>query len=254
MADLLTSKELQELLKVDRTTVYRMLKDGRLTGIKIGEQWRFSREEVNNLLAGSPPPTASVPASPTPPSGTVLPLHCVQRIQQVFAEIADTAAVTTTASGEPLTQMSNSCRFCSLILGSESGRQACSASWAKLAEQSSRAPQFATCHAGLQYARARIEINGKLEAMLISGQFYAEAPTPEEEAARIRRLAEQYGLDPDTLAEAAWEIRVLDEQKQARIGEWLQSVAHTFEEIGCERAELMGRLQRIAEMSVLQPT
>jgi excisionase family DNA binding protein len=253
MDDLLTTKELQELLKVDRTTVYRMLKDGRLTGIKIGEQWRFSREEVNSLLSGSLPPAVQTPASPEPRPGTVLPLHCVQRIQNVFADVAGTGAVTTDATGQPLTEMSNSCHFCSLILASESGRQACAASWAKLAEQSGHAPRFATCHAGLQYARARIELNGRLEAMLISGQFYAEAPTPNEEAARIQHLAERYKLDPETLAEAAQEIQVLDEHKQARIGEWLQSVAHTFEEIGCERAELMGRLHRIAEMSTLQP-
>lgn len=253
MDDLLTTKELQELLKVDRTTVYRMLKDGRLTGIKIGEQWRFSREEVNHLLSGSPPPVASVPASPGPRPGTVLPLHCVQRIQNVFADVAGTGAVTTDPAGQPLTEMSNSCRFCSLILASESGRRACAASWAKLSEQSGRTPRFATCHAGLQYARARIEFNGKLEAMLISGQFYVETPTPDEEAARIQHLAEQYGLDPETLTEAAQEIQVLDAHKQSRIGEWLEGVAHTFEEIGYERAELMGRLQRIAEMSTLQP-
>jgi excisionase family DNA binding protein len=253
MDDLLTTKELQELLKVDRTTVYRMLKDGRLTGIKIGEQWRFSRAEVNGLLASSPPPAALTPASPGPRPGDVLPLHCVQRIQNVFADIAGTGAITTDATGQPLTEMSNSCRFCNLILASEPGRQACIASWSKLVEQSKREPQFATCHAGLQYARARIELNGRLEAMLITGQFYTEAPTPNEEAARIQHLAEQYKLDPETLAEAAQEIQVLDEHKRARIGEWLQSVAHTFEEIGGERAELMGRLHRIAEMSTLQP-
>jgi excisionase family DNA binding protein len=252
MDDLLTSKELQELLKVDRTTVYRMLKDGRLTGIKIGEQWRFSRDEVNALLSGSPSPGSS-PASVGPVLTSILPLHCVQRLQNVFAEVAGTGAVTTTASGEPLTEMSNSCRFCNLILASESGRQACIASWSKLAEQSGHEPQFATCHAGLQYARARIELNGRLEAMLISGQFYAEAPTPDEEATRIQHLAAQYGLDPRALTEAAQEISVLDEHKRARIGAWLQSVAHTFEEIGHERAELMDRLRRIAEMSTFQP-
>jgi excisionase family DNA binding protein len=50
---LLTTKQLQELLSIDRTTVYRMLKDGRLTGIKVGTQWRFSRDEVDALLSGS---------------------------------------------------------------------------------------------------------------------------------------------------------------------------------------------------------
>ena len=86
---------------------------------------------------------------------------------------------------------------------------------------------------------------------MIAGQFYAVPPSPDEEAARIRRLAEQHGLDPDALAAAAREITVLDAQKQPRIGAWLQSVAVTFEEIARERADLMGRLQRIAEMSAV---
>ena len=42
MEAFLTSKQVEELLNVDRTTIYRMLKDGRLTGAKIGKHWRFS--------------------------------------------------------------------------------------------------------------------------------------------------------------------------------------------------------------------
>ncbi|MCA9947998.1 MAG: helix-turn-helix domain-containing protein, partial [Anaerolineales bacterium] len=38
MEDLLTTRQVQELLQVDRTTVYRMRKDGRLTGVKVGQQ------------------------------------------------------------------------------------------------------------------------------------------------------------------------------------------------------------------------
>jgi excisionase family DNA binding protein len=40
--DLLTARQLQDLLKVDRITIYRMLGDGRLTGFKVGGQCRFS--------------------------------------------------------------------------------------------------------------------------------------------------------------------------------------------------------------------
>jgi excisionase family DNA binding protein len=105
--DLLTTKELQELLKVDRTTVYRMLKDGRLTGIKIGDQWRFSREEVNALLTGTPP-AGKGQVSHLPLPTDVLPFHCVQHIQNVFAEVADVGSVTVDSTGEPL----NEIRFC----------------------------------------------------------------------------------------------------------------------------------------------
>lgn len=252
MDDLLTSKELQELLKVDRTTVYRMLKDGRLNGIKIGEQWRFSRKQVAGLLTSSPSEPAAPAFGRTPPV-SALPIHCIQHIQNVVADVGGVSMITVAPSGEPLSEMSNCSRFCRLIQSAESGRRACVASWAKLGEQPEWAPRFATCHAGLQYARSRIELDGQLEAMFIAGQFYTAPPAAAEETQRVQHLAETHGLDAETLAEAVREIPVLDDHKHARIGGWLQSVAHTFEVIGQERAEFMDRLRRIAEMTSLQP-
>jgi excisionase family DNA binding protein len=248
----LTAKELQTLLKIDRTTLYRMLKDGRLTGLKIGGQWRFSRAEVNDLIAGTPPakPAETAPGPVTP---MILPRHCVQHIQNLFAEVAGIGSVTVAPTGEPLTEMSNCGRFCRLMLASESGRRACLASWRKIADQAEHQACFATCHAGLQYAQARIQIGGQPEAIFVAGQFYTAPPCTDEEMARIQQLAEQHSLDPAALAEAAQDIGVLDEFKKARLSAWLQSVAHTFEEIGHERAELMGRLRRISEMSTLEP-
>ena len=250
MNELLTVKQVMGLLQVDRTTVYRMVKDGRLAGVKIGQQWRFSSAEVDALVTGA---GAAEDEPPAPPM-SVLPLHCIQPIQDVFAEIAQVGSVTTAPDGEPLTDISNSCRFCNIVLESESGRSACIASWRRLADQPERRPAFATCHAGLQYARARIDVAAEgqnLTAMLIAGQFYAHAPRPDEEAARVRALAADHGLDADALQEAARELPTLDDHTRARIGGWLERVAHTFEEIGRERADLLGRLVRIARESHL---
>jgi excisionase family DNA binding protein len=246
--DLLTARQVQDLLKVDRTTIYRMLKDGRLAGVKVGQQWRFSKGEVEALLSGKGQDDDSLPTSLT----MVLPLHCIQAMQNVFAEVAQVGSVTTAPNGEPLTKISNSCRFCNLILASQSGRRACVASWQKLAEQPERHPQLVTCHAGLQYARARIEVGKASIAMLIAGQFYLTPPDPGEQATRVRELAALHGLDQSALADAAAALLVLDERKQAQIGKWLETVAHTFEQIAQERAELMGRLRRIAALSALE--
>ncbi|MCG3210212.1 MAG: hypothetical protein FOGNACKC_03843 [Anaerolineae bacterium] len=247
MAELLTTQQLIELLKVDRTTVYRMLKNGQLSGVKVGNQWRFPREQVDGLLSGnaSNDPAAGQTSRAIP----VIPLNCVQVIQNVFAEVAEVGAVTTAPDGEPLTEISNCCNFCQLILNSDSGRQACIGSWRRLADQSRRKPEFVPCHAGLQYARARIEVNDTLEGMLIAGQFYAAPPDPAEEQARITRLAQKHGIDETALARAATQLPVLDARKRERISSWLESVAQTFEQISCERADLMGRLQVIAQMS-----
>jgi excisionase family DNA binding protein len=250
MDELLTAKQLQELLKVDRTTIYRMINDRRISGVKVGQQWRFPQREVEALLAGGEPEAKKTLTVST----QALPLHCLQPIQNVFAEIAQVGAVTTAPDGTPLTEFSNSCRFCNLIRATESGRQACIASWRQLVHQPQPAPRFFTCHAGLQYARSRIQVRGELVATLIAGQFYADAPNAKEEATRLKQLAQAHKIERKELVAAARDLRTLDARKREELGNWLASVAHTFEQVADERAELMNRLERIAEMSKLNST
>ena len=164
---LLTAKQVQELLHVDRTTIYRMLKDGRLTGIKVGQRWRFSEQEVDDLLSGA----IRLGDENQAVSVDALPLHCMQPVQDVFAEIAEVGSVTAGVDGRPLTRVSNSCDFCKLIMGSEDGRQACIESWRMLTRQTNQAPEFISCHAGLQYARARIEVGGEIPCNTSGGML-----------------------------------------------------------------------------------
>jgi len=256
MDDLLTTKQLQELLQVDRITVYRMLKDGRLTGVKIGNQWRFPRAEVEELLFGArpsenePDPEKDTSASF---STEVVPLSCIQTVQDVFAEMSGIGAVTTDKNGFPLTQLSNCSQFCRLVQSSPSGYQACINSWHKLVDQPAPPPEFVSCHAGLQYARARIEINNSLAGLLIAGQFYADEIQSEAIRSQIEKLAVDHQLDAEALLQSANKLPVLDDHQRAWIGVWLEKIAHTFEQVGAERFELMNRLRHIAEMSTLPP-
>jgi excisionase family DNA binding protein len=247
MDNLLTAKQVQDLLNVDRTTIYRMLKDGRLTGVKVGQHWRFGAREVNDILTG----TTRVSEVETPLPKNTLPLHCVQPVQDVFAEVAEVGAVTADKDGNALTRVSNSCDFCKLIMGSDEGRAACNASWRKLVSQEKTSPEFTTCHAGLQYARARIEVQGELIAILIAGQFYVQKPDAQEEKERILALAQKYRISEDLLLRASKQISALDDRKVSQISGWLERVAGTFEQISSERVNLMGRLRQIAEMSAL---
>jgi excisionase family DNA binding protein len=248
MENLLTARQVQELLNVDRTTIYRMLKDGRLTGVKVGQHWRFSAHEVNEISAGA----VHVSKPETPLSKNVLPLHCMQPVQDVFAEIAEVGSVTTDKDGNPLTRISNSCDFCKLIMGSDEGRAACTESWRKLVSQKDASPEFMTCHAGLQYARAQIEVQDELIAILVAGQFYVQKPEAEEENQRIEALAQKYHISKDLLKQASKQISVLDDRKLPMISGWLEQVAVTFEQISFEHVNLKGRLRQIAEMSVIE--
>ena len=46
-AKVLTVSELSEYLRVHRSTIYRLLKKGQLPGFKIGSDWRFNVEAIN---------------------------------------------------------------------------------------------------------------------------------------------------------------------------------------------------------------
>ena len=257
MDTLLTTKDVQELLKVDRITIYRMLKDGRLTGIRVGSQWRFSQKEVQAMISFGPeknePDTLIVDIDESiDPTAQMLPLYCVKTLQDVFAEIAQVGSVTTDPNGIPITEISNLTPFCALMLSNKTGRARCIASWKNLAEKSKLNGNFHTCHAGLNYAAANIEIDGAFVALLITGQFYAQNPDPIEVEKRLKNIAEEYGIDLVTLTQAARLLNVLPEVTRSHIFRWLEKVAGTFGHLGQERTEMVNRLRQIAAMSSIQ--
>jgi len=176
----------------------------------------------------------------------------MQPIQDTLADIIQVGLVTTDVDGHPLTRMSNACQFCQLMASSPSGRQACIASWRRLGQLPEREPHFLTCHAGLAYARARIEVSVSSVSSLVAGQFYASPPDPQELAQRTEYLAAAHHLSQEQLAAAAARLPVLDQRAQSRVGEWLSKIARAFEEIGRERQAFMNRLSRIAALSNLE--
>ena len=50
LSDLLTVKEVAEILRVSQTTVLRMIEDGELPAIRVRNQWRIRRSELDDYL------------------------------------------------------------------------------------------------------------------------------------------------------------------------------------------------------------
>jgi len=48
--EILNIKEACELLGIKQRTMYTLLKDGKIPAIKIGGQWRFSKELLINMF------------------------------------------------------------------------------------------------------------------------------------------------------------------------------------------------------------
>jgi len=51
----LTIEELAEYLKMGRTKLYRMAQEGDIPASKVGNQWRFDREEIDQWMKSQRP-------------------------------------------------------------------------------------------------------------------------------------------------------------------------------------------------------
>lgn len=264
---LLTTRQLQDLLRIDRTTVYRMLADGRLQGFKVGGTWRFRRSAIDDWLqrqqAGTGLPEARATSYEPEDAPEGLPLSCVQAIQDIFAEALGLASVATTPDGLPLTGISNSCDFCSLILNTEPGKTRCVSSWRAAAKEieseagrgdalsTLRSPRIATCHAGLSYLWSPIVVEGRLLAITHAGQFLDRPPDRKQWAARLEEIAAATDLGVQQLEGPLARVPIIAPQLKQRLPSLVQRVTATFAEVGQERLGLLRRLHRIAEITQL---
>ena len=50
MGQILTVKELAEYLKLTNVTIYKYLKEGKLPAHRIGNRWRFDKDQIDELM------------------------------------------------------------------------------------------------------------------------------------------------------------------------------------------------------------
>lgn len=164
---LLTALEVQELLHIDRSTVYRMAQDGRLPSIRVGRTWRFSADEIGALLtAGPATPLAETPANPV-----------AQAAIEVAAELLGVMMVVTDMNGQPLTDIANPCPWFTEHAADPQVLASCVAEWKTLAGQSDFTPTFRTGSVGFQCARTFIRNGSQLVGMVLAGGISPTANT-----------------------------------------------------------------------------
>ena len=251
MASYLTTKQLQEILQVDRTTIYRMADSGRVPAVKVGSQWRFPRTEVDSWLQSqNSTPTNSPKATSAGVAATlreVLPLECVQLIQDTFADVFGVMILVTDLAGEPVTQPSNPCALFTAAEESPVAQRRCIQLWADLARDPSLQPAFIESHLGLLCARGLIRVGSELKAMLVVGGIAPQLWPPDAE--RIQRIAEDLDLPFALVEEHVDEVHRLDVDAQQRVLAFVQRMADIVSHIVRERSQFFVTLQSIAELT-----
>ncbi|MDA8216492.1 MAG: PocR ligand-binding domain-containing protein [Dehalococcoidales bacterium] len=272
MERLLTTRDLQEILQVDRITVYRMLEAGELPGIKVGGQWRFPEQEVKNWLeriktkhrVGEAAPYAPPSVGLDMPSEEALnqPLRltelvsnaCLQRLQDGFAEAVGVASLITDGEGTPVTSLSNACSFCRLGRTSPEFRRRCSQSWLTFAHVKEEQPTVRPCHAGIGYAVSPVEVHGKPVGLVVGGQFWPKHPDQQQARERALRLAAECSLPGPELAQALDTVPVFTQERAFLFTRLLATIANTVSEIGFQAYAVNLKLKQIAQIvKTLEP-
>ena len=269
MADLMTTHQVQELLQVDRTTIYRMVESGRLPAIRVGKQWRFPRLEIERWLQaqavvlGTGPAsisaetaTALASLSPADAKSTVnsalrelLPLTCIQLIQDAFADILGVMMVTTDMQGQSVTTISNPCGFYMALAQDPNALSQCIRSWQQLVASPAIEPKFYLNEMGLLCARGLIRVGSELKGMVIIGGIAPEVWPPGND--QIAGLAKAFGVSSAHVEANVNAVHHLDKMAQEKALRSVQRIADIFSHIAEDRNVLSGRLQTIASLTAL---
>lgn len=257
MSELLTTKQLTEILQVDRTTIYRMADQGRIPGIKVGNQWRFPRNQIEAWLQSHGFAFGQALAE-TPSNGDFamaddlalelfLPLECIQLTLDGFAKLLGVMSLITDLQGHAVSRPSNPCGYFLAAEQSPNAHKRCMQHWAKLAQVPSLMPRFQPSHLGLLCARGFIRAGNEIKGMLILGGIAPELWPPD--AQEVQTIAEDLGMEPSMIAQHVHEVHHLTLEQQQATLPYVQRIADIVSYIATDRLKNKQRLQKIIEIA-----
>ncbi|MGI9612295.1 MAG: PocR ligand-binding domain-containing protein [Acidimicrobiales bacterium] len=253
MTTFLTTREVQDLINVDRSTVYRMAEDGRLPGIKVGRQWRFPADRIADQLGlDAPSPTARAGEEahtlPRPQSlHQLLPPDAAQTIANLLGDLFGTMAVVTGIDGRPLTSVANQCGLYAAIGERPKAVEASLRCWRHLAAEPELEPSFVASHLGFLCARSFIRVGSRLVGMVIVGGITPTVwPPPDHE---IERVARELNMSQAALADVIEQTWDVDPDRQQWILALLPRVADLISQLASARSQLLSKLDAIATLA-----
>lgn len=256
MAELLTTRDVQQLIRVDKSTIYRMAEGGRIPAIKVGRQWRFPAEQLDAWLREQHPATAHAsvrppgasPASPT--NGdlrTMLPVDAIQSTADLLADLMGVMVIVTTMDGTAVTEVSNPCGLFEFASKAPGVVERCIDDWKRYGDGLDLEPRFRPSHLGFLCARAFIRVGDRLAGMVIVGGIAPDAWPPAPDA--IALLAGDLGLPTEDLAAHVEEVFRQSEGEQQRTLALLPRIGVLVSRLASERSHLVSRLEAIAMLA-----
>jgi excisionase family DNA binding protein len=220
----LTARDVQDLIRVDRSTIYRMAESGRLPAIKVGRQWRFPAAAVHAWLEesgnGSEHPR---------------PLSPAQEITDLFGDLFGVMVIVTDIAGNPITNVSNPCGYFSAVSGEATALDRCIAEWNALGGQYDFEPRLRPSHLGFLCTRAFIRIGNELSGMVISGGIAPDEWPPSED--RIAEIAKESRVPLSIVEQNIEDVHRIGPEDQERLLAAIAVLARHLSNIASEERQ-----------------
>ncbi len=238
MTTFLTSQELQELINVDRSTVYRMAEDGRLPCVKVGRQWRFPADRIYEQFGlTTPPPTSETgDASDASLAGLLRPA-VAQSVADLIGDLFGVMSVLTDMDGRAITSVANPCGYYAAVADQPGAAEACLAEWRLFASEPHVAPRFVPTHLGFLCARTFVWVDLKPLGMIVVGGV--RPPTWPPAGEHVGAIAEEFGVPREVLLDSVEQTWNLDLAEQRRILQLLPQMGDLVSQLATARCQLL---------------
>lgn len=238
MTTFLTSREMQELINVDRSTVYRMAEDGRLPGVKVGRQWRFPADRVAAQLGLTIEPVGRVAAAQPEPGGLELLLRSevAHSIAELTGELFGVMAVITDMEGHPITSVANPCGYYEAVANQPGAVEACMSQWRLFADEPHVAPRWVSTHLGFLCARTFVWVDLKPVGMIVVGGVTPPNWPPRRD--QLEAIAASVGVPAELVADVADRTWTIDADERRRVLRLLPQLGDLVSQLATARSQL----------------
>jgi excisionase family DNA binding protein len=246
----LTSQEMQELINVDRSTVYRMAEDGRLPGVKVGRQWRFPADRVAEQLGLAAEPVSDVKTQPLPSPASpdlvgvsrILRPEVAQSIADLIGDLFGVMAVITDMDGHPITNVANPCGYYEAVANQPGAVEACMSQWRLFADEPHVAPRWIRTHLGFLCARTFVWVDLKPVGMIVVGGVTPTAWPPAPD--RIDEIAGGLGVSSEIILDAVDETWDIEPEQRRKILRTLPQFGDLVSQLASARSQVVIQLSQ----------
>lgn len=240
----LTTRDLQDLVRVDKSTIYRMAEAGRLPAIKVGRQWRFPEDAVLSWLGAAQPPQGEAMHA-TPGLADVVSARIAQSLADLAADAMGVMVVITDMDGTPLTEVSNPCGLFRAVAAEASVLSRCVEMWRHYGEALDLVPRFGPSDFGFLCARAFVRRGSELLGMVIAGGIAPSDWPPT--ASQIASIAATFGVPSGTVAAHIEEVYRLTQEERVHVLAVLPRIGVLMSELASELDPAAGAAVDLAE-------